>query len=78
MTAHIIVFPADRCRQPASAIQAAEQLAFRNASYEFASSGWKGGSIKTMMSLACEGADEPTRAEAAIWLSEHCNISVVE
>ena len=38
MTAHIITFPADRCRQPASVIQAAEQLAYRSASLKFSDS----------------------------------------
>ena len=78
MTAHIITFPADRCRRPASVLQAAEQLAFRSASLEFSDSGWEAGSVETMMRLACMGADEPTKADAATWLWENCKVRVAE
>ena len=78
MTGHIITFPADRCRRPAAVIQAAEQLAFRSAALEFSDCDWKAGSIETMMRLACVGADEPTKADAATWLWENCKVKVIE
>ena len=78
MTAHIITFPADRCRRPASVIQAAEQLAYRSASLEFSDSNWGAGSVETMMRLACVGVVEPTKADAATWLWENCKVRVVD
>ena len=78
MTAHIITFPADRCRRPASVLQAAEQLAYRSASLEFTDPEEHSNSIATMMRLACVGVDEPTKADAATWLWENCKVKVVE
>ena len=52
MTGHIITFPADRCRQPASVIQAAEQLAYRSASLKFSDSDG-GGKLRCDHDEAC-------------------------
>lgn len=68
MSAFIIHFPADRCRRPATAIEAAERAAYDSAAKRFAIEPGHGPSITEMMQLACEGTCDVARPLAATWL----------
>ena len=68
MSASIIHFPTDRCRQPATAIEAAERAAYDRAAERFAIEPGHGPSITAMMELSCEGACDVARPLAATWL----------
>lgn len=76
MSATIIQFPADRCRQPASAIELAEREAFARAAGEHAAGGVDGPTIHAMMTLALEGACVVTKAKASGWLLAEYDIFV--
>ncbi len=68
MSASIIHFPADRCRQPATAIEAAERADYELAATRHATKPGCAASIETMMRLACEGSCDVARPLAATWL----------
>ena len=68
MSATIIQFPADRCRQPASAIELAEREAFARAAGEHATGAVDNATIHAMMMLAVKGTCAVTKAKAAAWL----------
>ena len=76
MTATILAFPADRCRQPLSVIEAAERAAYDRAANDHAAYGWHGPSVCAIMTLAAEGACAATKAKAVAWLYRECNVVV--
>ena len=76
MTATIINFPIDRCRKPASAIEAGERAAFQAAVAGHTASPGASAPITAMMRLALEGTCHSARRGAAAWLEVNCNITV--
>ena len=75
-SATVIQFPADHCRKPAKAIEAAERAAYELAAKDYATKPGSAASIEAMMRLACEGTCEVTRPLAAAWLLAECSVSV--
>ena len=57
-SATVIQFPADHCRKPAKAIEAAERAAYELAAKDYATKPGSAASIEAMMRLACEGCED--------------------
>lgn len=76
MITNIIQFPADRCRPPASAIEAAELMTFDRAATRYAADCGHADSVTAMMRLALQGACAAPRAQAAAWLHKHCSLLI--
>ena len=76
MTATIVAFPADRCRQPRTAIEAREQLAYRTALAQATADPANQVPVVAMVRLALEGVCASVRSDAAAWLMKNCNVKV--
>jgi len=82
MTASIIQFPVDRCRQVLTADETVQSHfkacrdIFELASAEHRERPGDGSAVVPMMMLACEGACLSTRSDAARWLLINCNVKV--
>ena len=77
MTATILEFPSNRCRQPATVIDAGERAEFEAAAKDHAARPNSAENIGTMMRLALQGECPTTSAHAGEWLMAQCNVRVV-
>ena len=75
-SANVIQFPADRCRRPATVIEAAERAAYEQAAIRFTVPETKATAIEAMMRLACEGTCDVVRPLAEAWLLVNVGVLV--